>query len=117
MIDINIDEYNEIRNNSNPLDDLVDWASNIYGTMRKEKGLSIGDGDCWEGEIVELERDCIITHWEYTWSYGGCAEGECVIPLGAIVGNRNERLNFIQSVVDKEANVRDIQKSDRTEQE
>lgn len=96
-------EYNELRNSVNPLEELVYWASQTYEELRSLKGLSTGDGDCWDcDQVVEYGANTITTRWEYTWRFGGHSEGTCEIPVEAILGDKKTRLGFITDLVERQ---------------
>ena len=112
MIEMNKEHYDAFRETLNPFEELVEWASTTYCKLRIEADLTTFDGEYWDGEIVEYNDDSITTHWEYTWSYGGSSEGECEIPLGAILGTEKDRLKYIKKLVLDEVSIVNKAKDD-----
>ena len=95
-------EYYKLVTELSELKDMVYSAADLYTSLRKENGLSTNDGECWEGEVIDFSFNHVTTEWLTTWPYGGAEEGNCSIPVEAILGSEKERIEFIKSVVEKE---------------
>lgn len=87
--------------------ELACFASNAYENLRHNSGLSNNDGEHWDiDSIASYDIDGITTNWEYSWGFGGHDEGNCFIPINAIIGSENDRIAFIKGVVHREVNLK-----------
>ena len=102
---MNIDEYREITT-PNPklleIDNLVEFAPKTYLELRNEYKLSCNDGEYWDGNVSDYLSFGVELEWEYSWNYGGQASGTNYIPVEALVGSEEKRVEYIKSVVLKE---------------